>query len=142
MFLSFMFVPLLLSFLKVSVNGLTNEDIEALRLVVPVDSQEVDGDAGQHDGQADATHYGLGVQRKDEQEGPEDEVNHGPDKANLKDETKQRCVIININTPFYYNKVRQRQMVLLKVLHMRTLIGRCMLGCLTRRTICPATVTP
>lgn len=52
-------------------NRLTNEDIEALRLVVPVDSQEVDGDTGQHDGQADATHHGLRVQREDEQEGPE-----------------------------------------------------------------------
>lgn len=95
-----MFVPLLLSFLKVSVNWLTNEDIKALRLVVPVDSQEVDGDAGQHDGQADAAHHGLGVQGEDEQESPEDEVNHGPDKANLKDETKQRCVISRINSPF------------------------------------------
>lgn len=77
----------LLNSMKVTVNWLTNECVEALWLVVPVDSQEVDGDTGQHDGQADATHHGLRVQGEDEQEGPEDEVNHGPDKANLKYET-------------------------------------------------------
>lgn len=80
-------VSLLLKFLNVTVNWLTNECIEALRLIVPVDPQEVDGDASQHDGQADPAHHGLGVQGEDEQEGPEDEVNHRPDKANLKHET-------------------------------------------------------
>lgn len=94
-----MLVPRFLSFWKGSGIWLTNEDIKALWLVVPVDSQEVDGDAGQHDGQADATHHGLGVQGEDEQEGPEKEVNHGPDKANLKHETKQPSVNRSINNP-------------------------------------------
>lgn len=65
--------------LKMSnISPLTNEGVEALRLVVPVDSQEVDGDAGQHDGQADAAHHGFRVEGEDEQEGPEDEVNDRP----------------------------------------------------------------
>lgn len=62
---------------------LVNEGVEALWLVVPVDSQEVDGDAGQHDGQADATHHGFRVQGEDEQEGPEDEVNDRPYETDL-----------------------------------------------------------
>lgn len=82
-----MSVSLLLNSMKVTVNWLTNKCVEALWLVVPVDSQEVDGDTGQHDGQPDAAHHGLRVQGEDEQEGPEDQVNHGPDKANLKHET-------------------------------------------------------
>lgn len=62
----------------------TDEGVKALRLVVPVDSQEVDRDAGEHDGQAGATHNGLRVQGEDEQEGPEHEVNDRPYQADLK----------------------------------------------------------
>lgn len=61
----------------------TDDGVEALGLVVPVDAQEVDGHAGQHDGQADAAHHGLRVQREDEQEGPEQQVDDGPDQADL-----------------------------------------------------------
>jgi len=63
--------------------GLTDDGVEALGLVVPVDAQEVDGHAGQHDGQADAAHHGLRVQGEDEQEGPEQQVDDGPDQADL-----------------------------------------------------------
>lgn len=56
-------------------------------LIFPVDSQEVDGDASQHDGQADAANHRLRVKGEDEQEGPEDEVNDGPDQADLQDMT-------------------------------------------------------
>lgn len=62
---------------------LTNEGVEALWLIVPVDSQEIDGHAGQHDGQANATHHRLGVEGEDEQEGPEEEVNDRPYQADL-----------------------------------------------------------
>jgi len=50
---------------------LTNKGTNALGLVVPVDPQEIDGDTGQHDGEADAAHHGLRVKGEDEQEGPE-----------------------------------------------------------------------
>lgn len=62
---------------------LTNEGVEALWLIFPVDSQIIDGDASQHDGQADATHHGLRVKGEDEQEGPEEEVNDRPNQADL-----------------------------------------------------------
>lgn len=62
---------------------LTDEGVKAMGLIFPVDSQEVDGDASQHDGQADAAHHRLRVKGEDEQEGPEDEVNDGPDQADL-----------------------------------------------------------
>lgn len=67
----------------------TDEGIKALGLVVPVDSQEVDGHASQHDGQASATHHGLRVEGEDEQEGPEQEVNDWPDQADLKERRKR-----------------------------------------------------
>lgn len=41
-------------------------------LVVPVDSQEIDGDTGEHDGEADAAHHRLRVEGEDEEERPED----------------------------------------------------------------------
>lgn len=78
---------------------LTNEGVKALWFIVPVDSQEVDRDTSQHDGQADATHHRLRVQGEDEQEGPEEEVNYWPYETDLKDRTKQRCVIrLRVNT--------------------------------------------
>ena len=79
---------------------LTNEGVEALWLVVPVDSQEIDGDASQHDGQADATHHGLGVEGEDEQEGPEEEVNDRPYQADLWDKLLQFlfCIFSDIQS--------------------------------------------
>lgn len=68
---------------------LTNKSVKALRLVVPVDSQEIDGDASEHDGQADAAHHGLRVKGEDEQEGPEDEVNDRPYEADLEERTEE-----------------------------------------------------
>lgn len=65
------------------VRHLINEGVKALWLIVPVDSQEIDGDACEHDGQADAAHHGLRVKGEDEQEGPEDEVNDRPYQADL-----------------------------------------------------------
>lgn len=62
---------------------LTDEGVKAMGLIFPVDSQEVDGDTSQHDGQANAAHHRLRVKGEDEQEGPEDEVNDGPDQADL-----------------------------------------------------------
>lgn len=62
----------------------TNEGVEALGLVVPVDPQEVDRDSSQHDSHAEATHHRLRVQREDEQEGPEQQVDHWPHQAHLK----------------------------------------------------------
>lgn len=61
----------------------TDEGVEALWLVVPVDAQEVDGHAGEHDGQANATHHGLRPEGEDEQEGPEQQVDDGPHQADL-----------------------------------------------------------
>lgn len=73
---------------------LTNEGVEAVRLVVPVDSQEIDGDPSQHDGQANAAHHRFRVQREDEQESPEDEVNNRPEEADLEDK--------NTNDHYFY----------------------------------------
>lgn len=70
-------------------SSLTNKAVKALGLVVPVDSQEIDRDTSQHDGEADAAHHGLRVKREDEQEGPEDEVNDRPYEADL-EERKNR----------------------------------------------------
>lgn len=69
---------------------LTDEGVKALWLVFPVDTQEIDGDAGQHDGQADAADNGLGVKGEDEQEGPEDEVNDRPNQTDLQDTTQNK----------------------------------------------------
>lgn len=66
--------------------GHTNKSVKALWLVVPVDSQEIDGDTGEHDGEADAAHHGLRVEGEDEQEGPEQEVNYRPYQADLRGE--------------------------------------------------------
>lgn len=75
---------------------LTDEGVKALWLVFPVDSQEIDGDASQHDGQAGATDKGLGVKGEDEQEGPEDEVNDRPNQADLQDTTQNATFIIKL----------------------------------------------
>lgn len=90
-FLSFLCAPAATAFSRINHNTellaqvchFTNKGVEALWLIVPVDSQEIDRDAGQHDGQASATHHGLRVKREDEQEGPEDEVNDRPYQADL-----------------------------------------------------------
>lgn len=74
----------------------TNEGVETLRLVVPVDSQEIDWDTSQHDGQADATHHRLRVKGEDEQEGPEDEVNDGPNQADLQDRRKKKQTLSSL----------------------------------------------
>lgn len=79
---------------KVSdLDNLTNKFVDALRLVVPVNSQEIDGDAGKHDGEANTTNDGLGVKREDEQEGPEDQVNDGPNQADL--EKREYKIVCN-----------------------------------------------
>lgn len=75
---------------------LTDEGIKALWLVFPVDSQEIDGDASQHDGQADAANNRLGVKGEDEQEGPEDEVNDRPNQADLQDTSQNKSFIIKL----------------------------------------------
>lgn len=65
-----------------------------MRLIIPIDSQEIDGDSSQHDGQADAAHHRLRVQREDEQESPEDKVNDRPYKADLEERKKPQLIII------------------------------------------------
>lgn len=62
---------------------LTNKGVKALGFVVPVNSQEINRDPSQHDGQANTTHHGLRVQREDEEEGPEEEVNNWPNETDL-----------------------------------------------------------
>lgn len=122
-----------------------------MRLVVPVDSQEIDGDASEHDGQADAAHHGLRVEREDEQEGPEDEVNHRPNQADLEERKKIEFInthVVKISSSssssvsFIEFEQTECDELTPETPYEHTLIGRCMLGCLIRRTICPATVTP
>ena len=64
---------------------LTEASVEPLGLVLPVDAQVVDGHARQHDQQADATHQGLGVEREDQQEAPEQQADDRPHQADLQD---------------------------------------------------------
>ena len=64
---------------------LTEASVEPLGLVLPVDAQVVDGDARQHDQQADATHQGLRVEGEDQQEAPEQQVDDGPRQTDLQD---------------------------------------------------------
>ena len=66
---------------------LTEASVEPLGLVLPVDAQVVDGHARQHDQQADATHQGLRVEREDQQEAPEQQVDDRPHQADLQDTT-------------------------------------------------------
>lgn len=65
---------------------LTNGSITTLWLVFPVDSQEIYRDTCHHDSQAGTTDQWLGVERKDQQEGPEQQVDDWPYKAHLKGE--------------------------------------------------------
>lgn len=62
---------------------LTNKCIETLGLVFPVHAQEIDRDTSKHDGQANATHHRLRVQREDQQEGPEQQVDDRPHQTDL-----------------------------------------------------------
>lgn len=62
---------------------LTNELIETPGLVLPVNSQEIDGHSCQHDSQAGATHHGLRPQAEDQQEGPEQQVDDGEQQVDL-----------------------------------------------------------
>lgn len=73
--------------------GHTNKSVKALWLVVPVYSQEIDWDTGEHDGEADAAHQGLRVEGEDEQEGPEEEVNYRPYQADLRGERGKQIFI-------------------------------------------------
>ena len=66
---------------------LTKASVEPLGLVLPVDTQVVDWDARQHDQQPDATHQGLRVEREDQQEAPEQQVDDRPHQADLQDTT-------------------------------------------------------
>lgn len=68
---------------------LTHKCVEALRLVVPVDTQEVDGHTSQHYGQADATNHRLRVQRENKQKSPEQQIDHRPHQADLKSKYKR-----------------------------------------------------
>ena len=61
----------------------TYECVNALGLVVPVNTQEVNRDASKHYGQANSTHNGLRVQTEKQEEGPEEQVNDGPHQADL-----------------------------------------------------------
>lgn len=60
-----------------------DKGIKALWFVVPVNSQEINWDPSQHDGQANTTHHRLRVQREDEEEGPKEEVNNWPNETDL-----------------------------------------------------------
>lgn len=60
--------------------------MKTLWLVFPVDSQEIHGDASHHDSQANTADHKLRVEGKDQQEGPEQQVNHWPHQAHLEDE--------------------------------------------------------
>lgn len=57
------------SFLK-----LTDERVDALWFFFPMDAQEVDGYAGEHDDQTDATNHGLRVETETQQQRPEHQV--------------------------------------------------------------------
>ena len=71
---------------------LTNEVIETLGLVLPVNTQEIDGHSCQHDGQASATHHRLRQQAKDQQEGPEQQVDDGEQQVDLWSRGAVSCV--------------------------------------------------
>lgn len=60
--------------------------------MLPVDTQEIDGYACQHDGQADATHHRLRPQAEDQQEGPEQQVDEGEQQADLRNRGYVSCV--------------------------------------------------
>lgn len=62
---------------------LTNKCIKTLGFVFPVHAQEIDRDTSKHDGQANATHHRLRVQREDQQEGPEQQVDDRPHQTDL-----------------------------------------------------------
>lgn len=65
---------------------LTNSRITTLWLVFPVDSQKIHRHGCHHDGQTSTAHHRLGVEGKDQQEGPKQEVDHWPHQAHLEDE--------------------------------------------------------
>lgn len=71
---------------------LTNEVIETLGLVLPVNTQEIDGHSCQHDGQASTTHHGFRPQAKDQQEGPEQQVDDGEQQVDLWSRSAISCV--------------------------------------------------
>lgn len=75
---------------------LTNTCIKALWLVLPVDSQEIHRDACHHDGQTNTTDHRLRVERKDQQEGPEQQVDHRPNQVHLEDGEVQNIQSIHI----------------------------------------------
>lgn len=60
--------------------------------MLPVNTQEIDGHACQHDGQASATHHGLRPQAKDQQEGPEQQVDDGEQQVDLWSRGAVSCV--------------------------------------------------
>lgn len=63
---------------------LTNEVVDALWFFFPVDTQEVDGYAGEHDDQADATNHGLRVKTETQQQSPEHQVADRNQQVHLK----------------------------------------------------------
>lgn len=75
-----------------SLQQLTDEVIETLGLVLPVNTQEIDGYSCQHDSQANATHHGLRPQAEDQQEGPEQQVDDGEQQVDLWNRGVVSCV--------------------------------------------------
>lgn len=71
---------------------LTDEVIETLGLVLPVNTQEIDGHSCQHDGQADAAHHRLRPQAEHQQEGPEQQVDDGKQQVDLWSRGTISCV--------------------------------------------------
>lgn len=62
---------------------LTDEAVDTLWFFLPVDAQEVDGDAGEHDDQAHATDNGFRVETEAQQHSPEHQVAHGHQQVHL-----------------------------------------------------------
>ncbi len=78
---------------------LTDSNIKTPWLVFPVHPQEVHRDACQHDGQTDTADHGLRVEREDQQEGPEQQVDHWPYQAHLEEE-EEWSVLLKIINPY------------------------------------------
>jgi len=66
--------------------ALTNSNIQTLWLVFPIDSQEIYGDTGQHDSQTSTADDRLRVEGEDQQEGPDQQVEHRPYQVHLVEE--------------------------------------------------------
>ena len=78
------------SFDPTSFQKLTDEVVDTLWFFFPVDAQEVDGYAGEHDDQTDAADHRLGVKTEAQQQRPEHQVTHRNQQVHLRDTSGER----------------------------------------------------